>query len=127
MALLLLKLNSCAFLHRDVNRHPSSHNWSLAEHALSSAMQANCPRGPLPMTNGVSEAITTGMRPSGCGMIPVNEGGGRLAGQELRVPQDVLQEQNVGFHPSDVELIQGSLHLLYRMQVGVPSAYDLQK
>ena len=58
--------------------------------------------------------------------LPVNEGGGRLAGQELGVAQDILQEQDVGLHPSDVELIQGSLHLLYCMQVGVSSAYDLQ-
>ncbi len=50
-----------------------------------------------------------------------------MAREELRVAQDVLQEQDVGLHPSDVELIQRSLHLLYCMQVRVASANDLQQ
>ena len=51
---------------------------------------------------------------------------GGVAGQELRVPQHVLQEQDVGLHPSDLELVQGALHLLNRMDVAVGPHYDLQ-
>ena len=49
-----------------------------------------------------------------------------MARKELRVSQDILQKQDVGLHASNVELIQGSLHFLYCMQIGVASAYDLQ-
>ena len=58
---------------------------------------------------------------------PVNEGGGGFARQELRVSQDILQEQDVGFHAADVKLIQSSLHFLDCMQIGVASADDLQQ
>ena len=43
------------------------------------------------------------------------------------VSQDILQEQNVGLHATDVKLIESSLHLLDCMQIGVPSADDLQQ
>lgn len=51
---------------------------------------------------------------------------GGIARQELWVPQDVLQKQDVGLHPSDLELIQSTLHLLNRMDVAVGPHYDLQ-
>lgn len=51
---------------------------------------------------------------------------GGTARQELWVPQDVLQEQDVGLHPSDLELVQSALHLLNRVDVAVGPHYDLQ-
>ena len=39
--------------------------------------------------------------------------------------QNVLQEQDVGLHSPDVELIQSSLHLLDSVQVRVAPADDL--
>lgn len=56
---------------------------------------------------------------------PVNERGGGLARQELGMPQDILQEQNVCLHAPDVEFVQRSLHLLDCVQVCVASADDL--
>lgn len=41
--------------------------------------------------------------------------------------QDILQEQYVGLHSSDVELVKGSLHLLDCMQVRVAPADDLRR
>ncbi len=51
---------------------------------------------------------------------------GSIARQELRVPQDIFQKQDVGLHPSDLELVQGTLHLLNRVDVAVGPHYDLQ-
>ena len=44
--------------------------------------------------------------------VALYEGRGRTARQELWVPEDILQEGDVGLHPPDVELNQRSLHLL---------------
>ncbi len=51
---------------------------------------------------------------------------GSIARQELWVPQHVLQEEDVGLHPSDLELVQSTLHLLNCMDVAVRPHYDLQ-
>ena len=57
------------------------------------------------------------------GSAPVNEGGGGSARQELGVAQHIFQEQDVGLHAADVELVQSTLHLLDRMQIG-PRPHD---
>ncbi len=51
---------------------------------------------------------------------------GSIARQELWMPQDVLQKQDVGLHPSDLELVQGTLHFLNCVDVAVGPHYDLQ-
>ena len=59
--------------------------------------------------------------------IVINERCGGPASQELRVPQHILQKQNVGFHPSDLKLIQCTLHFLDGMHIAVGPHYDLQR
>ena len=51
---------------------------------------------------------------------------GGTARQELGMPQDVLQEEDVGLHPTDLELVQSTLHLLDCVDVAVGPHYDLQ-
>ena len=58
---------------------------------------------------------------------PLNEGSCCLATEELRVPQNVVQEIDVCFHAPDVELKQSPLHLLDGGDVGAALHNDLQK
>jgi len=51
---------------------------------------------------------------------------GGIARQELWMPQDILQKQDVGLHPPDLELVQSALHLLNCVDVAVGPHYDLQ-
>lgn len=41
--------------------------------------------------------------------------------------EHILQEQNVGLHASDLELVQSTLHLLYGVHIAVGMHNDLQQ
>ena len=59
--------------------------------------------------------------------VPLDEACGGAARQELRVAEHVFQEEDVGLHSADVELVERALHLLHRVQEGVGLADHLDE
>ena len=59
--------------------------------------------------------------------MPLDEACGGAARQELRVAEHVFQEEDVGLHSADVELVERALHLLHRVQEGVGLADHLDE